>query len=143
VIRPRLRLRVRTLLVLVALAALVSSAEAARRRRALFGRLAAYHARREWFYTGMEAYTRADSERRAALWRRDYVHRHPDRPVPHLSQRGDAGLLLDLARRIGYHDSLRRKYEHAAAHPWLSPAPDPPPPPVAVEQDPPDPGPPR
>lgn len=30
--------------------------------------------------------------------------------------------------RIMYHDRLRRKYEHAAAHPWLSIGPNPSPP---------------
>jgi hypothetical protein len=102
------RFRLRTLLIAVAVAGIVSGLAALRQRRAHFLELAALH-------------ERAESEPRVIS-----VHFREEVPV---EERMKVWRQINASdKRAKYHHLLRVKYECAAARPWLPVAPDPPPP---------------
>jgi hypothetical protein len=120
--RPRLKLR--TLLLAVAAAALAMCgvrAWLAREQRLRATRLAAFHADKESRLLNSREWLIA-SDRRLAR----YGHA-VTRP------RDAHARAEDHAVRAAYHAELRQKYEWLAAHPWATVEPDPQPPPLKVQ----------
>jgi hypothetical protein len=106
------RFRLRTLLIAVAVVGVVLGAGMMRRRRSILHEKAAHHRaigrRQAAKVRGIEELARAATTAREAA-----------------ETRADAR----VEARIGeYHAALARKYQRAAARPWLPVAPDPPPP---------------
>jgi hypothetical protein len=111
------RLRLRALMIAVAILALLAFGESMRRRRERYLGLAAGHAAMEW--------VRATRVRAA-------------RATPPVGIGGSGASLLDLGGTdleaveqatafAKYHAAMRRKYERAARYPWLAVEPDLPP----------------
>jgi hypothetical protein len=90
---PRFRFTVRRLMVLVAIAAVISALGITVERRGRFG----------WIAVGHRAHVPK--------------HMPPTKPV---------GMDDTVWCPIEWHESMARKYEYAAHHPWLAVAPDPP-----------------
>jgi hypothetical protein len=110
------RFRLRTLMVVVAVAGIVSGAEVMQTRRLNFLKRAKDYAGREWR-------TRRDWEVATGSFKGKgenvlcgQMWRALVEEVPYLPS------------RLAYYSRMRAKYEHAARYPWLPVAPDPPPP---------------
>jgi len=96
------RFRLRTLLMVVAVLALVMAVSTAIARRSVaLAQLAKFHGSRAELALACRLYRDAS---------------------------GRTCLARVLTPRFDYHSSLRRKYEYAASRPWLPVPPDPPPP---------------
>jgi hypothetical protein len=111
------RFRLRTLLLAVAMIAIVLGVGAAQRRRALYQQQAAYHAAQEARFVAISR----SAARQTALLRR-------------VRSATDSALAFNVwqaeraRQRAQYHSRIRRKYEDAASHPWILVTPDPQPP---------------
>ena len=95
---PRPRFRLRSLLITVAIAAVLLAAGVWGQRSGAYQRRAAYH--------------RAQLQ----IW--------PELPYFHAEQYSED--LKAMLRRRGWHEAMADKYERAARSPWLSVEPDPP-----------------
>jgi hypothetical protein len=113
----------------VGLRAVVEVAKAAERRWRGYRQRAASHAdqEQEFRLLSLAAEQAADEARESGApdRRSDGDDEPEDRAT--LSARW-AGRAADLRALASYHEFLKRKYERAAARPWLSVPPDPPPP---------------
>jgi hypothetical protein len=111
---PRVRLTVRRLLVAVAVVEAAAGVEALRRRSEGFRELALYHASEETLYLD-----------HARLWDEGQSAGCTEIP-PDATPEEYAQGARRCRLRAAYAAGLSRKYERAAARPWLPVAPDPP-----------------
>ena len=105
---PRVRFTVRTLMVLVAVVAIILGGMILRQRAASYRQRAAQFG---WVATGLR--------QSAASGNAAFLHPTPTGPGTPMTQ------AMSL-RWAEYYAGLRAKYEHAALYPWLPVEPDPP-----------------
>jgi hypothetical protein len=125
---PSLRTRLRTILIVVALAASAFACERMRRLRAHYLEKTRSHAAQEATCRN----TSTSFGQMISLQRKYYDLEVQNKSSEQLidSLRFVLGRLerdgLLWQRRAAHHAALRRKYEFAASHPWMSVPPDPP-----------------
>ena len=116
--RPRLQVRLRTLVILVALAAVGLGTVLWMDRRASHFRRVALHYRGIAKLDEISAVLEVGRAEVAEEARADLAG--PDSPVIHPARS------REYAAIAAYRRVLQRRYEYAAAHPWLPIGPDPP-----------------
>lgn len=105
------RCRVRTMMVVVAVAGLgVFGVQMARRRTALSARAA----------------TCAQAQKVDKIWKEKYRRRLADCSPGAEPNVHDLRRYSLFSRRLAHYTALKAKYEHCARYPWLPVAPDPP-----------------
>lgn len=117
---PRVRFTVRTIMVGVAVVALVIAVEQTRRRRALFHERAEFHSRREYDYGRLVPLAES-------LARGETFESKDEKGEPAYVCGNIIRGIRESPVRWAYHARLRRKYERANRLPWLTVEPDPPP----------------
>ena len=109
----RIRLRISTLLVLIALTALALGAESIRRRRIYYQEKAEFHAWQVERYGESLDFRSQGADLSRSLGMAEAAAR----------QHWHVELMAAL---FAYHVRMQRKYESAASHPWQAVPPDPP-----------------
>lgn len=113
------RLNIRSIMTIVAVVALTIAASG-------WMKHARAYRDNAWWHAVRAERLRTDLPRLEEIHR--YDQSHPDE-LRLLCGSAPRALSPERARSsIAYHESLRRKYEHAARYPWLGVEPDPPPP---------------